>query len=194
MTRKRLVRRVVLVALAVALTATTASATPNFPSAISSDLGLSYSPKCALCHTDGNGGGRGTVNTPFGTNARADGLVAYDTTSLQQALDTMAADGTDSDGDCIPDVTELKNGTDPNVADSGETCAVSSTSALTPEYGCAIVSSASTHSDEGVWALLPCAWVVASCHRRARSRRRAHGRGDRETQQGGPSWNTRRAS
>jgi len=103
-----------LIALALATVATRASATPNFPPAIEQDLGLSYMPDCSLCHTDGDQGGLGTVNTPFGVNMRARGLVAYDTTSLQTALDEMASEQVDSAGDCLDDIDELKAGNDPN--------------------------------------------------------------------------------
>lgn len=96
-----------------------AHATPGFPGEIQTHLGLSAPPpsSCSLCHTTGSAGGRGTVNTPFGVSVRGHGCVAYDNASLDSALDAMDKDGTDSDGDKVPDVTELRNGTDPNVND-----------------------------------------------------------------------------
>ena len=46
---------------------------------------------------------------------RARGLVAQNLGSLDTALDALAAENTDSDGDGVPDIDELKAGTDPNV-------------------------------------------------------------------------------
>jgi len=129
-------RTVATIALALLLTTGQARATSNFPAAIQTDLALASPPACSLCHTTGNAGGRGTVNTPFGISMRADGLVAYDTTSLKTALDAMAAAGTDSDGDCTPDITDLKNGQDPNVPHTGKVCGTPVTQGDVPLYGC----------------------------------------------------------
>jgi hypothetical protein len=145
-----------------------AFATPNFPSAIEQDLGLGYSPACALCHTDGNAGGLGTVNTPFGTNMRAYGLIAYDTASLSSALSEMASNNVDSVGDCVSDITKLKEDKDPNTADTGMTCAptVVATSGG-PSYGCNI---GLAHSSGEGWEPFG---VVAAVLARLRGRRRA---------------------
>ena len=110
-------------AFATLLAATTAHATPNFPNAVKSDLSLSSAPSCSLCHTDGNQGGTGTVNTPFGKNMRARGLVAYDTSSLSTALTAMESGKVDSAGSCLPDIEELKAGRDPNTASDLADCA-----------------------------------------------------------------------
>ena len=138
--------RVVVVVVAAAFVVTVASrakATTNFPVAIQTDLALGSAPACALCHTTGNSGGFGTVNTPFGTNARAHGLVAFDEAKLKAALDSMATDHTDSDADCVDDIDELKQGTDPNTANAAVGCdagpgSPSSASATSerPRYGC----------------------------------------------------------
>ena len=94
-----------------------AAATPNFPGAIKSHLGLDSKPACTLCHTT-LAGGDGTVSRAFGVAMRGDGLVPNDTSSLNDALDALEAAGTDSDADGVGDIDELKAGTNPNVADA----------------------------------------------------------------------------
>lgn len=122
-----------------------AFATPNFPPTIQQTLMLSSPPHCALCHDDGDLGGKGTANTPFARNMRARGLVEFDVQSLKGALDQMAADHVDSSGDCLDDIDELKAGRDPNVPDPPDACADVMTAASprtttappqTPSYGC----------------------------------------------------------
>src|SRR5262249_59260271 len=98
---------------------------------IRAHLSLSYTPACTLCH-NGRGGGFGTVTAPSGKSMRAGGLVAQNLGSLDTALDALAAEHTDSDGDGVGDIDELKAGSDPNVAGGG--------SAPPPTYGCFDVS------------------------------------------------------
>jgi hypothetical protein len=100
-----------LAALAL-LTAPTALATPNFPGAVRSELELSRTPDCSLCHIGVQA--RGTVNTPFGTSMRQRGLRARDEGSLRAALASLRDEAMDSDGDGTPDVEELIAGGDPN--------------------------------------------------------------------------------
>lgn len=92
-----------------------AAASTSFPDEVKAHLTLSSSPPCSLCH-EGGVTGYGTVTTPFGKSLRTHGAVAQNLGSLDAALDQMAAQKTDSDGDGIPDIVELKNGTDPNRA------------------------------------------------------------------------------
>ena len=106
--------RVILLTVSFLFLAGGARATPNFPAALSQDLELPSAPDCSLCHTDGDRGGTGTVNTPFGKSMRARGLVAYDTGSLSAALALMKSENVDSAGGCLPDVAELAAGRDPN--------------------------------------------------------------------------------
>ena len=130
-------------ASALLLGAGPARATPNFPAALASDISLASPPACALCHTDGNQGGTGTVNTPFGKNMRARGLVAYDTGSLSAALTLMSDEKVNSAGACLPDIEELQAGGDPNSAgdvsacDGGVAPMETATTTLLPSYGCA---------------------------------------------------------
>ncbi len=90
-------------------------ASDTFPAVIQNKYSLASQPpeSCALCHTNFVTG-LGTVNTPFGKAARLHGLVATNTAALNAALDAMATELTDSDGDGVTDVAELMAGTSPN--------------------------------------------------------------------------------
>jgi MYXO-CTERM domain-containing protein len=127
-----------------------ARATPNFPSKLESELGLVAPPACGLCHAGSPG--RGNVETPFGKALRARGLVAYDEASLGRALEALTAAQLDSDGDGVPDIDELKSGSDPNAA--GAT--------ITPEYGCSV------HAPVGESAWLVALTLAAIARRRRR--------------------------
>jgi hypothetical protein len=136
----------------IAMDSTVARATPNFPPAIQSYLPTPSAPACEICHVGPQQ--LGTVRTAFGTAMRARGLVAFDETSLRAALDKMAADKVDSDGDGVTDIDALKAGTDPN---GGGAATVG------PEYGC---NAASTN---GEWAIaVVSALVAVGSIRRAR--------------------------
>ena len=164
MKRASITARIVVAALTATLAwvgaPRAAQATAGFPGEIQTHLALSAQPpsSCSLCHTTGSAGGKGTVNTPFGVSVRGHGAVANDSAALDAALDAMDKDGTDSDGDKVPDITELRNGTDPNVNDvtvtvndagmvvvqEGGTGATgggtSGDAPPPPQYGCAMVS------------------------------------------------------
>jgi hypothetical protein len=150
-----------------------AHATAGFPEEIQSHLSLASPPDCSLCHTDGSTGGKGTVNTPFGKAIRAHGLVAYDTSGLDSALDAEAKDGTDSDGDGIPDITELKAGTDPNVSNGDAGSSGGSPAATTavepPQYGCAL-GARTNRGAENAAALSVLVLGIARITRRRRQR------------------------
>lgn len=84
-------------------------------------LGAPPPQSCALCHTNGVTG-FGTVNTLFGTAMRARGLTGgANTASVGTALDKLAADAFDGDGDGVTDVAELMAGTNPNTFDGTAT-------------------------------------------------------------------------
>jgi hypothetical protein len=120
-----------LVLAALVLSGGLAHASSIYPPEVRSHLALSYTPDCSLCHANGQTG-FGTVNTPFGKSMRARGLVAQNIASLDTALDALSAEKTDSDGDGVPDIDELKAGTDPNVAGGS--------AFPPPSYGCFDVS------------------------------------------------------
>ena len=100
----------------VLLGATSARATPTFPGVIRTELGLSSTPQCAVCHQGGQTA-VGTVTTPFGAALRQRGLVFYNDASLRAALNSLATEKVDSDADGTPDTDELKAGRDPNKND-----------------------------------------------------------------------------
>lgn len=134
-----------------------AQARPEFPPDIARHLSASVDPACSICHLEGKTGGI-TVVTPFALALRAHGFTESSAT-LNAALDQMAADGTDTDGDGVPDVEELRAGTDPNSPVLGATTA-------DPRYGCGVAS--------GPWrpAWLAPGLIVAAAALRRRARRR----------------------
>ncbi len=157
-------RRSMIVTVLFGLTVSiNAAATPNFPTALQQDLSAPSAPDCSVCHTDGDQGGVGTVNTPFGKNMRARGLVAFDTGSLQTALNQMAADNVDSAGDCLDDIDELKAGRDPNAPDPAGTCAdggagggappAETPSTASPNYGCGGKIAPTRSNGEVAWGV-----------------------------------------
>jgi hypothetical protein len=93
-----------------------ARAEASYPGEIQSHLGLNYTLQCTICHAT-NLGGIGTVVTPFGTAMRNHGLTT-DIGTLDPALDALASAGTDSNGDGVSDIQQLKNGVDPNTGKS----------------------------------------------------------------------------
>lgn len=152
--------RIALAALVAALfVAREASATPNFPGAVKEKLSAVAAPECAICHVTGRVGGRGTVNTPFGTAMRARGLALYDEASLGAALAKMQEDGVDSDSDGTIDVDQVRMGKNPNP--SGD-------SSDLPTYGCVGRVSPAAPADSRVPALGLLLLVAAVMLRRRR--------------------------
>jgi hypothetical protein len=122
------------------LGAASARASSNFPAVVKSDLGLTSTPGCDLCHFNGQTG-MGTATTPVGKTLKSLGVSAGSASSLSAALTKMTTNKTDSDGDGVSDVDELKAGTNPNVAngaaDGGTAPPVNNLPV--PTYGCAAV-------------------------------------------------------
>jgi hypothetical protein len=117
----------------VALLFGAAQARPDFPPDIARHVSATVAPACSVCHLEGKTGGI-TVVTPFALALRAHGFTDSSDTLLT-ALDEMATDGTDSDGDGFSDVEELRAGTDPNSPVPGAATADTS-------YGCTVASPA----------------------------------------------------
>jgi hypothetical protein len=73
---------------------------------------------------------------------RSRGLVAYDEASLANARIALEGEGTDSDGDGVGDIEELRQEADPNAGEGGE-------AAVVPEYGCSAGLRGSPASSRG---------------------------------------------
>lgn len=101
-------------------------------------------PPCRICHIQGTTGA-GSVQTPFGVSMLAHGMTSSEDTVLP-ALEAMAADQTDSDGDTVPDVTELSMNTDPNTPVPTPL----TPSEPSPTYGCAVAVPPSPRASDGL--------------------------------------------
>jgi hypothetical protein len=112
-------------------------------------LGLANAPDCTLCHRD-DGGGAGSVIRPFGrTMMDRFGLTGMsNVAALKAAIEGDDAEHVDSDGDGVPDIDELRAGTNPNVGASG----VEISDVPLPETGCSISHRALARSASG-WLL-----------------------------------------
>ncbi len=149
----------------------------TFPTLIASELDMPCVPACTICHKD-TLGGFGTVTEPFGKAMQADGLF-FTEASLSPALKKHEAAGTDSDGDGVGDITELRVGQDPN--GNVDLC---SQAALAARYGCgAHIAAPPARGDTGaaLSALFTVLVLGASLHRsRRRTRARAARRVSKE--------------
>jgi Bacterial TSP3 repeat len=147
-----------------------AAASKTFPAALRNKLGLAelpYAPMgCQLCHQDDNGGVR-TATKPFGRSVLKDGAAGGSVPSLLAALNTLEAEGTDSDGDGIGDIAELKAGTDPNVALSSTGEPLPMDEIPLPETGCGLARGRT--ASPIAWALLLGALCFGARRRRPQS-------------------------
>jgi hypothetical protein len=89
-----------------------AAASPSFPAVVRESLTLPVEPTCSLCHQGAPSGT--TAISAFVVSARARGLRGSDPGSVKTALSKMESDTVDSDGDGVPDITELRKGDDPS--------------------------------------------------------------------------------
>jgi len=150
-----------------------ARATPNFPQAIATHLGTSHVPPCSICHQGPET--QGTATTPFAVSMLSRGLQPYQESALTTALDALAGEQTDSDGDGYPDLEELKNGWDPNfpsLPDGGDVPGGVRPNVLIPSYGCAIGRARAGASVEGSALGVLFAGVALVLRRRRRLRAR----------------------
>jgi hypothetical protein len=161
----------ILLGVALCAMAPHAAASATFPEALRKKLGLAKiagpPPGCRLCHQDDLGGLK-TATKPFARSLIKAGAMATSVPSLLAALDTLASENTDSDGDGIPDIVELKAGMDPNVAMTATGMPTQPLDQVPlPETGCTL----GYPSSEGrSWAALAVALLLL-VSRRSRSRR-----------------------
>ncbi len=165
--------------LATLAVATSTVASPEFPAKLQEELDMECAPVCTLCHQDMSGG-LGTLNDGFGDVISRAGLFAKDTSSVAPALKVLEdpttadppftavqcpPDGTspcDTDEDGVPDVTELREGTNPNQK-GGELCLV--------KYGCgARVEPRGPARPDGAASLLAALTMMALWVRARRNR------------------------
>jgi hypothetical protein len=127
-----------LVVASAMLAVVPALASPTYPPTIQSELMLEHMPDCTLCHRDDNGG-LGTVIRPFGrTMLNHFQLTGNNNVNLlKEAIEGDDAEHLDSDGDGVPDIDELRMGTDPNVGASGVEAPLD---VPLPETGCAFAA------------------------------------------------------
>ena len=110
-------------------------ASASYPLVIKAKYGLAVAPECTVCHRD-TVGGLGTVTRPFGLALISHyQLAPANVGSLEAALAGDEAEHLDSDADGVPDIDELRAGTNPNVGASG---AEAAPNVPLPETGCAL--------------------------------------------------------
>ena len=141
-----------------------ARAKKEFPGEIAQHLGAKTNPPCGLCHEYGKTG-NATLVTPFAWSMRARGM--SNGGSILEALDRVAADKVDSDGDGALDVDEIVAGSDPNSPDStpGHPGTVGD-----PQLGCSVAGEA--RGDPLFWLVAALLVLGLGTRRRERSPRR----------------------
>lgn len=132
------------------LVADMAHALPELPESMQEAAAIPCLPHCTLCHRDENGGAQ-TVDRPFGESF----VAAGGTHNHREALATLTAERTDSDGDGAIDVDELAAGSDPNTAYEATLCG--------PSVGCGI---ADERAHDGTLSLFLLLMLVTLARRR----------------------------
>jgi hypothetical protein len=155
-----------LVAAAALLVAASARASESYPETVEGALATPCPPACTTCHTRPEGGEL-TANTPVGISARRAGLECCNPNLLREVLATLETNATDSDMDGVPDMDELRAGTDPNAAEGKLECYVPP-----PDEGCATSARAARGSGALPWTFGVALALVAGAAARARGRRR----------------------
>ena len=148
-----------LAATASLVMAREAAASSGYPMSMQTDLDLDTEPGCDVCHAEAEAK-VGAVTKPFGKSLVKLGLRGDDDASLGLALQRMAKDHIDSDGDGQYDLDELSYGGDPNHA-----AVPIGGNELPVTYGCAV--RAAEGSPAPVAASLGALALVAGWRRRS---------------------------
>jgi MYXO-CTERM domain-containing protein len=149
-------------ALITAVLPATAMASPSYPGAIASELGLPCEPACTLCHTEPTGG-FATVNTPFGLTVRMQhGLTCCDPALVADVLEELRDAESDSDGDGASDIDELEALTDP----SDEEDADLACTAPEGDSGCSVRSPGAARAISALFVAAVFVGVAAAIRRR----------------------------
>lgn len=128
----------IALALAALVAAAPAWGVPDRREQLQAELAPPCDLQCTVCH-DTNAGGGGTARKGFVQELLLRGFDVSSSASLADALAAMEAEGVDSDGDDVPDLTEIAAGMDPNSgSDSAALCGAGAPP--TPAYGCARVA------------------------------------------------------
>jgi hypothetical protein len=143
-----------------------ARASESYPATLEAALDMACPPACTTCHSRPQGGEL-TANKPLGISLRRAGLECCNTRQLRDVIATLEANATDSDSDGVPDVEELRAGTDPNAAEGNLECYVPE-----PDEGCTLAPRTSpTERTAGAWSGFGLALVgLVALRRRARRR------------------------
>jgi len=156
------------IGLALTSLAPAAFASKTFPEALRKNLGLAQiagsGMGCQLCHQDDVGGLK-TATKPFGRSLSKAGVMGANVPSLLGGLATLDADGTDSDGDGTPDISELEAEQDPNVGASGMPAF---DDVPLPETGCTLTPQSPRR---GAWGLLAVGLLALGRRRRSKQLR-----------------------
>jgi hypothetical protein len=114
--------------LAASLLSPDVHASPSFPAALRDAVKMSCAPPCTVCHTVPEGGS-GTGTKPFAVSMVTKGkLSPKQSETVAPAVQALLDNNTDSNGDGIGDIDQLKKGFDPNIGNIGIVCG--------PAYGC----------------------------------------------------------
>ncbi|HMR06940.1 MAG TPA: hypothetical protein PKA88_14245 [Polyangiaceae bacterium] len=157
--------RVALLAIGVTLLAGSVAASPSYPTEILDALEMDCAAPCTVCHQDTTGGA-GTATKAFADALIDNGLEGEAASTVKTALDALDAAGTDSDGDGVGDVEELRQGRDPNLAGDAAICG--------PQYGCgARIANPNARLDPDATLLALCvaSVLLLGSRRRRRTRR-----------------------
>jgi len=122
-----------------------AEASPAYPGDLQTDLSLSYTPPCTVCHPTGTG--TGTATSAFALAMKGKGLAPLNDPTVASALTGLESAKIDSDCDGILDPEQLKAGRDPSTGEyidgsgkptpTNKGCGTTSSGGVaTPLYGC----------------------------------------------------------